>query len=169
MTDVAGDETAAVCSSVCGGGACSLHSRAPVFPPDLTLGQQVTCHPGGSGGAGGESIEGGLEIVPLDGGEVVVVDSVRTSGDCEVSSLLAGLTYWCQGKPGGCRLEAASLSSLTSCEDLSKVRVDWHSEPDYGSTEIPCPAYNTGSGPLSKKFSKLIIPLHFLPLSSLPV
>ena len=63
----------------------------------------------------------------------------------------------CEGKPGGCRLEAASLSSLTSCEDLGQVRVDWHSEPDYGSTEIPCPAYNRGSGPLSKKFSKFNI------------
>ena len=158
-----------MCSSVCGGGTCSLHSRAPVFPPDLSLGQQVTCHPGGDGGDGGDSIEGGLEIVPLDGGEVAVVDSVRSSGDCDVSSLLAGLTYWCQGKPGGCRLEAASLSSLTSCEDLSQVRVAWHSEPDYGSTEIPCPAYNTGSGPLSKKFSKLISSLHFLTRSVLPV
>ena len=84
---------------------------------------------------------------------MAVLDSVSTSADCDVSSLLAGLTYWCQGKPGGCRLEAAALSSLTSCADLSQVEVEWHSEQDYGSTEIPCPAYN--SGPLSKKFIPL--------------
>ena len=89
-------------------------------------------------------------------GSVVVVDSVTSSSSsCDVSSLVAATTYWCQGKPGGCSLEAASLSSLTSCPDLAQVRLGWHWEPDYGSTEIPCPAYN--SGPLSKKFSKLTI------------
>ena len=149
---------------MCGDSGCRLHSRAPVFPPQPSLGQQVTCHQGGEGREGGEAVQGareGLTLVPGEGGEVVVVDSVGlsslsspTAPPCDVSSLLSALTYWCQGKPGGCSLPPASLSSLTNCrgEELSQLRVDWHSEPDYGSTEIPCPSYN--SGPLSKKFSK---------------
>ena len=80
------------------------------------------------------------------------------SGQCDVSSLLPAITFWCQGKPGGCSLLPSTLSSLTSCSDLSLVRVSWHQEADYSSTEIPCPAYNRG--PLSKKFSKSLQSSH---------
>ena len=120
------------------------------------------------------SVEEGLNIVP-GAEEVAVLDTVTlqetdSDGECDVSSLLPALTFWCQGdpslhpppphlvtslfegKPGGCSLSPATLSSLTRCPDLSLVRVHWHSEPDYSSTEIPCPAYNRG--PLSKKFSE---------------
>ena len=111
-----------------------------------SLGLQLTCDPEDDG----ERVEDGLDIVPGQPGQVPVVDTV--TGDCDVSSLLAGLTYWCQGKMTGCSLEADSVSSLTSCPNLGGVRVHWHSESDYSSTEIPCPAYNNEH--LSKKFSK---------------
>jgi hypothetical protein len=59
--------------------------------------------------------------------------------------LLAALSYWCQGKPGGCRVPPA----LAPCPGLSG---SWHLEPDFNSREIPCPSY--GHGALEKKFSK---------------
>ena len=62
--------------------------------------------------------------------------------------LLAALSYWCQGKPGGCQID----SSLTSC---GSTRVKWHEEEDYNSREIPCPSYRHGA--LEKKFSKCLL------------
>ena len=63
----------------------------------------------------------------------------------EEDHLLAALSYWCQGKPGGCQID----SSLTSC---TSTRVKWHEEEDYNSREIPCPSYRHGA--LEKKFSE---------------
>ena len=143
--------SADLCTGLCPG-ACTLHSVAPVPGPDLGL--QLTCDP--EDGAG-QSLEAGLEILPEEG-RVAVIDSVTGSGQCDVSSLLAAITFWCQGKPGGCSLQPSTLSSLTSCSDLSLVRISWHQEQDYSSTEIPCPAYNRG--PLSKKFSKSLQSSH---------
>jgi len=69
-------------------------------------------------------------------------EQVESKGD----HLLAALSYWCQGKPGGCQID----SSLTSCERTS---VKWHEEEDYNSREIPCPSYRHGA--LEKKFIPL--------------
>ena len=65
----------------------------------------------------------------------------------EEDHLLAALSYWCQGKPGGCQID----SSLTSCQRTS---VKWHEEEDYNSREIPCPSYRHGA--LEKKFSECL-------------
>ena len=40
-----------------------------------------------------------VEIVPGDLTEVAVIDDVVSDDpDCDVSSLLSAITYWCQGK-----------------------------------------------------------------------
>ena len=70
----------------------------------------------------------GLTLVPGEGGEVVVVDSVGlsslsspTAPPCDVSSLLSALTYWCQGKPGGCSPPAClSVGCRSKFDPLKK-------------------------------------------------
>ena len=88
-------------------------------------------------------------------GHVPVIDMVQcmveegeeNEEQVEGDHLLAALSYWCQGKPGGCQVD----SSLTSC---ASTRVKWHEEEDYNSREIPCPSYRHGA--LEKKFSECL-------------
>ena len=98
--------------------------------------------------------EGEEVLLMAKPGHVPVVDMVRCMGEEEEDKeevgdrgdhLVAALSYWCQGKPGGCQID----SSLTSC---ASIRVKWHEEEDYNSREIPCPSYRHGA--LEKKFSE---------------
>ena len=75
---------------------------APVSRPTSDLGLQVTCNPG-EAEEGWVSVEEGLNIVP-GVEEVAVLDTVTlqetdSDGECDVSSLLPALTFWCQGDP----------------------------------------------------------------------
>ena len=89
------------CDKLCGqSSTCNIHSRRPVVVGDDQDGggRQITCqddHP--------EMVtivtDHDVEIVPGDITEVAVIDDVVSDDpDCDVSSLLSAVTYWCQGK-----------------------------------------------------------------------
>ena len=61
----------------------------------------------------------------------------------------------CSGKTHGCRVpQSLLLSSLgPGCRSLlTELRLHWHHEADYNSTEIPCPTYTHRR--MSKKYSR---------------
>ena len=143
------------CDKVCGQGTkCGLHNLRPVPEETRDHGHVLTCQD-----------DSPVEVVTLDSdlvtiqtpdtSEVVVIDNVE-SGDpsCDPGALLSAVTYWCQGKVGGCELDRRHVTSLLSdtCHDVSRVTIHWHPEPEYTSTEIPCPTH--ARGPFTKKFSK---------------
>ena len=95
-----------------------------------------------------------INIEP-DMGRVAVIDHLSVKPDtCKADALVAAVSYWCQGKPGGCQVEEEVVKSVVEdCEDESvDISMRWHYEEDYNSREIPCPSY--GHGALEKKFSK---------------
>lgn len=139
-------------------GTCHLAARRPILsssttqPPDPHM---VTC----------SCPDCGLRSAPTSGkaqtlsltpnpGRVPVVDHVTLGPSCPIGSLVAGVTYWCQGKPGGCSLDPLVVRSLAlPCNMSNGLEVRWHEEGDYNSREIPCPSY--GHGALEKKFMLL--------------
>ena len=63
---------------------------------------------------------------------------------------------FCPGKSQGCLVaESVLLSALPPecAARLGDMSLHWHYEPDYNSTEIPCPTYTHRR--LSKKYSKI--------------
>ena len=105
---------------------------------------------------GGQTMDNvdNISMAP-DMGMVAVIDHLSVTPEtCEADALVAAVSYWCQGKPGGCNIEKELWKSvIQDCPDNNlNVSIRWHYEEDYNSREIPCPSY--GHGALEKKFSK---------------
>ena len=95
-----------------------------------------------------------IHLVP-ETGMVAVIDHISVTPDkCQADTLVAAVSYWCQGKPAGCSVEEQLWrSAMPECQESSlNISMRWHYEDDYNSREIPCPSY--GHGALEKKFSK---------------
>ena len=150
--------------SPCGDtGTCHVHSRRPVPSSGLLLPHQITCSCGGQLPPDNCTLSDGDQVNTIqntislesDLGMVTVIDHISVMPDtCKTSSLVAAVSYWCQGKPGGCNIqEEVWRSVVRDCkEEKISLSVRWHYEEDYNSREIPCPSY--GHGALEKKFSE---------------
>ena len=105
------------CDQLCGqSSTCNIHSRRPVTDEDIHDGRGghlVTCQddqPEMVTAVAGHDVE----IVPGDITEVAVIDDVVSDdSECDVSSLLSAVTYWCQGK-NYC-FEILEICFLTQC------------------------------------------------------
>jgi len=156
-------------TSPCGdNGTCHLQSRRPVPSSGAGIPRQITCSCGGylpmdnctslSSKTNNDQTESHVKIISImpDPAKVAVIDHIAVTPDkCRVDTLVAALSYWCQGKPSGCSIdEQLWRSAMPECdEDSLDVSVRWHYEEDYNSREIPCPSY--GHGALEKKFIPL--------------
>lgn len=108
--------------------------------------------------AGGGQTMNNVDNISMspDMGMVAVIDHLSVTPDtCKADAVVAAVSYWCQGKPGGCNIEEELWKSvIPDCPDKkADVSIRWHYEEDYNSREIPCPSY--GHGALEKKFIPL--------------
>ena len=149
--------------SPCGdSGTCHLQSRRPVHSSGPTVPRQITCSCGdhlpmdNCTNVSSKTVTNvkTIHLVP-EPGMVAVIDHISVTPDkCPADTLVAAVSYWCQGKPAGCSVEEQLWrSAMPECQESSlNISMRWHYEDDYNSREIPCPSY--GHGALEKKFSK---------------
>jgi len=84
----------------------------------------------------------------------VIDHATITPENCTTSAVVSALSYWCQGKLGGCEIDQQLWKTVGRfCEtEKPTIQVLWHQEKGFSSREIPCPSY--GHGAMERKFSR---------------